>query len=57
MKQQKISLRKIKNFPDKYKVIKLTNRLKPTVGDLLTKTQVEALLDIPDLNVEILPEK
>ena len=45
---------------DAYRVVKLTNRLEPTVGTTITKREVKALLDWArkgKMNVVISPRK
>ncbi len=56
--KSKIVFQQLKNFKDQYKVVKLTNRVNPEVGTVLKKAEVQKLLtDVPNLTVDILPEK
>ncbi len=41
----------------KYKVKKLTNTLEPEIGEMLTETEVQHMIDSGDYNIEIVPWK
>lgn len=62
MSNQKVELEMVKGNADfkeedKFRVLKLVNRLEPAVGSLINKREVKSLIDSRRLNVVIVPQK
>jgi hypothetical protein len=57
-KKSKMVLQQLKHFKEQYKVVKLINRTVPEIGHMLKRSEVDKLMrDLPDLSVEIVPQK